>query len=461
MHMKQWLEKLLARLWNRSAAKGRAPRLAVRALDLGLRIVDGDARGRVTVPQDRRAEALAVLGKTGTGKSSLLRYAAKQDIEAGRGFLYFDLHGDATDFIVRTIAEHERRVKRDLSSQLIVIDPSDPAACVGTNPLEGGSGHGRFLQVAEFTEILKKRWNLDSLGARTDELLRNGLYALAENRLTLLELGLFLTHAAFRARCLASVGNAEVRQYFELRYDQLSEPMRAVMREPILNKISAFTADDRFRHIVGQERSTFSLRDAMDRAFWVVVYLHKGRLGELASTFGSLLLTVVKNAFFSRETRELFTIYADEIQNLVAYGSGLETILSEARKFAVSIFSANQFLDQYPADMRSAILAVGTHVLFQLSSADASQMATALDGGKPLAELLKNLPQRHMVVKTGAERWQEGIVPTIDQPKADPADLLARSRARWARARSVVEEEITRRQAAAAKSVKETLDGWQ
>lgn len=458
--MKPWLEKLLARLWNRRAVRRLAAR-TVRALVLGVRLADGDIRGQVTVPHDRRAEHIAILGKTGTGKSSLLRHIAEEDIAAERGFLYFDLHGDATEFLAGKIAEHERRVGRDLSDHFILIDPANAVVSVGLNPLEGEATGNRFVQIAEFAEVLKKRWQLESFGARTDELLRNSLYVLAENGLTLLELGLFLAQSAFRAACLKRVRNAEVRQYFELRYDEASEPMRATMREPILNKTSAFTADDHFRHIVGQARSTFSLRDALDQGSWIVINLHKGRLGEQAVTLGSLFLTVVKNAIFARRTRNLFTIFCDEIQNLVAYGSGLETILSEARKFAVSIISANQFLDQYPSEMRSAILAVGTHVLFQLSSADANQMAAAFDGGKPLAELLKHLPRRHMVVKTGDGRWEEGVVPTVHPAKADAADLIARSHARWARERTTVEEEIMRRHASAAKNANEVLHDWE
>src|ERR1019366_6752215 len=89
--------------------------------------------------------------------------------------------------------------------------------------------------------------------------------------------------------------------------------------------------------------------------------LDKGRLGEQASTLGSLLLTKLKNALFARKRRQLFTLYCDEIQNLVAYDSGLDTLLSEARKFGICIVSANQFLEQYPAQMRAAIMAVGTH----------------------------------------------------------------------------------------------------
>ena len=124
------------------------------------------------------------------------------------------------------------------------------------NPLEMETPD--FIRIAEFSEVLRNRFALDHFGARTEELLRNALYVLAANKLTLIELAPLLTHSGFRASCMKRVENADVRQYFEARYDQVSDAMRAVMREPILNKTSAFTADPRFRHILGQTQSTFS-----------------------------------------------------------------------------------------------------------------------------------------------------------------------------------------------------------
>jgi hypothetical protein len=454
------IEKWFIRWWNGRAGR-RREKVDARALDLGVRIADGETRGRVTIPQAKRAEHVAVLGKTGTGKSSFLRYLAKQDIEAGRGFVCFDLHGDTTDFIVRSVAEQESIQGRDLSGQLIVVAPADPDCSIGMNPLDFRDNASRFVRIAEFASVLRERWHLDTFGARTDELLRNSLCVLAECGLTLLELGPILTHDAFRAACMKKVANAEVRQYFELRFDPQSDAMKATMREPILNKTSAFTADPRFRHIVGQARSTFSTRESMDAARWIVLDLEKGVLGEQSATLGSLFFTANKNALFSRTKRDLFTIYADEVQNLVAQGSDIETVLSEARKFGVSVVSANQFLDQYPPDMRAAIMAVGTHVFFQLSSPDASHIANALDGGKALAELLKNLPRRHMVVKSGHAAWQEAVVPTLHMPKADPTDLYARSRAKWARKRTEIEEEIKTRQAMVNRTPSEALNDWE
>ena len=458
--MKHFLEQLIASLWNRLRGQERGAWSERGSLDLGTQVSDGEpTRRHLTLSNTRRTRHLVTLGITGSGKSSLMRYQAQQDIMAQRGFLFFDFHGDATQFLVRSINALERQLRRHLDGKLVLIEPADPLVSVGLNPLEMDSPD--FVRIAEFAEVLKRRWGLDHFGARTDELLRNSLYVLAANHLTLVELAPFLSNGVFRATCLMNVPNAEVRQYFELRYDQASEPMRATMREPILNKTSTFTADPKFRHIVGQVHSTFSIRDAMDEGQWVIVNLEKGRLGEQAATLGSLILTVVKNALFARAKRSLFTLYCDEIQNLVANGSDIETLLSEARKFGVGVVTANQFLDQFPAEVRAAILSVGTQAFFQLSSHDAAQVAQALDGGKPLAERLKNLPQRHYIVKTGSDRWQEVRVPSVRVPSVDPTDLVNRARYSRGKVRAHIERDIAARQETYLKKTDEVLNEWE
>jgi hypothetical protein len=234
-----------------------------------------------------------------------------------------------------------------------------------------------------------------------------------------------------------------------------------VLREPILNKTSAFTADPRFRFIVGQRQSSFSLAQAMDCGKWVIANLAKGRLGSEAVTLGALLLTGLKHAAFARENRELSTVYADEVQNLVGYGTDLETMLGEVRKFGLSVCTANQYLEQLPNDMRAALLAIGTHIFFQLSPPDAQSVAAALDGGKPLAERLKNLPRHHLIVKSGSEPLAEVAVPELREPNAPWRDLYERSRKRWGRPRAPVEAEIAARQAKVENAAEEALDGWE
>lgn len=457
--MKQFLEQLIVGLWNRLQGRHRGARSEGSGLDLGFRVAEGHTtQQRVMLSNVRRATSVAVIGRTGTGKSAFIRHVMQRDISADRGFLTFDIHGELTPFILRTINARERAEHRHLSDKVILVSPGDPEMSVGLNPLEYAND---FVRVAEFTQILRERWALDHFGARTEELLRNSLFALAENGLTLLELSLLLTNNGFRAACMKRVANAEVRQYFELRFDPLSEAMRATMREPILNKTSAFTADPHFRHIVGQSQSSFSLRDAMDDGAWVIVNLEKGRLGENAITLGSLILTMLKNALFTRRNRSLFTVFCDEVQNFIAQGNAIESMLSEARKFGVGFVTANQFLDQFPTEMRSAILAVGTHVFFQLSSADAAQVSQALDGGKPLAERLKNLPVRHAIVKSASDRWSEIVVPTVVEPKVDYTDLVSRTRYVRSRVRAHIERDIAERQKGFTQAASEALHDWE
>jgi DNA helicase HerA-like ATPase len=457
--MRDFLEHLVSSAWNKLRDKRSASAADSPGLSIGFEVLDDAVtRRKVTLGSARRTTHLAVLGKTGTGKSSLLRHMGEQDISAGRGFIWFDLHGDATPFLLRVIARKEEKLQKHLSDRVVLIAPADPEVSVGFNPLEQGTPN--FVRIAEFAAILKARWGLDHFGARTDELLRNSLYVLSANGMTLLELAPLLTHTGFRAATLKHLPNAEVKQYFELRYEAASEGMRAVMREPILNKTSAFTADPNFRHMMGQRTSTFSMREAMDRGYWVIADLNKGRLGEQALTVASLLFSVVKGALFTRERRSIFTIYADEIQNLVANDNGIETVLSEARKFGVSVVSANQFIDQYPASMRAAILSVGTLAFFQLSPGDASAVSQALDGGKALAERLKNLPQRHFIVKSGAERWKEAVAHDVADARTNSADLLTRVRTQSARPRADVEREIAERHAVLQRKTDEVLHGW-
>jgi hypothetical protein len=269
-----------------------------------------------------------------------------------------------------------------------------------------------------------------------------------------------LSDDRFRAACLEKTPNAEVREYFESRYGKASEPMKATMREPILNKTSAFTADPRFRHIVGQAHSTFSMKDAMDRNCWIIAHLPKGELGGQALTFASMLFTVFKNAVFTREKRTFFPVHLDEFQNLIAQSTDVETLLSEARKFGVGIVAANQFLDQYPASMRAALLSVGNHLSFQPSSADAQTISQMFDGGKSLAEELKSLPPRHFIVKSGSDHWVEGYVPQVEEPRARYRDLLNRSRAVYARPRAEIEREIAARRESLTAHAKEALHDW-
>jgi hypothetical protein len=209
--------------------------------------------------------------------------------------------------------------------------------------------------------------------------------------------------------------------------------MQAVMRDPILNKVSFMTADPAFRHIVGQQRSTIDLVAAIDAGAWILLNLSKGQLGEQAQTLGSFFLAKLKTAVFRRRNRELFTVYCDEVQNLVAFDDGFETLLSEIRKQAVAMVTANQHLEQLTPVMRAAMMAVQTHLIF--------------------------LPQRRALMQSGNDRVVQVQIPQIDQANTATADLRDRVRARWARSRTEIEREIQQRRGHAV-AEREALNEW-
>ena len=147
------IEKLIAAVWNRLAASNKSTAEQGSGLDLGFQVMDGEVlRHRARLPQSKRAEHLAILGKTGQGKSYFLRHLAGQDVARGQGFVFFDLHGDTMPFLLRLIAAEERKRGADLSEKLIVIEPADPEFSVGLNVLEAEAGQQSYVQLAEFAQ---------------------------------------------------------------------------------------------------------------------------------------------------------------------------------------------------------------------------------------------------------------------------------------------------------------------
>jgi len=452
-------DRLVSRIWNLIAGLGR--KRLKDGLWLGFEIQDGRAtRKKVFLPHIRRAEHISITGKTGTGKSYFLRSQIVQDLEQRNGIVLFDIHGDLTPFLLQAVAALERKTGQDLSKKLIVIDPSDPECSSGFNVLEAQGEQNVYRLIGEFTHILQSRWGQE-FGPRTLELLSNSLHVLSENGLTLLELAAFLTNASFRSQCLKRVTNNEVKAYFESRFNPASEAMQQSMSSPVLNKLTGLTVDPKFRHLLGQAESTFSLRQVLERNLWLVIKLSKGELGEQAMTFGSLLFAKLKNAIFARRNRSLLSIYADEVQNLLSSDLSLEVLLSECRKFNVSVVTANQYFDQLPAHVQAAMAAIGTHIYFQLSASDANQVSKSLGSGKAFAGVLQNLPHRVFVLKSGSQAFRHIATPPIRPTQIDYSDLSQRCRAEWCRKRADIEAEIVSRQPTVKKTFAEVADAWE
>jgi energy-coupling factor transporter ATP-binding protein EcfA2 len=448
--MPYFYEELVSSIWNRIHHR-RGKKRESGALALGYQVSEGQVSKRgVSLSQARRMTHLVIVGLTGSGKSFLVKHIAQWDIDHKHGFALFDQHGDLIPPIQSYLAESGVD-----PADVILIDPANREWAVGLNPLEAEDDHSRFLMAAEITRDVADRW--DFKGARTEELLRNALFVLSANGLTFLEMELLLTDGGYRAQLVKKVASTNVRDYFTLRFDPLSDAMKATMREPVLNKLSEFVGDPHFRHILGQRESTFSFDDALETGKIILVNANKGRLGVHATTFASLALGKLTKAIFRRQQRELYSVLADEFQNIVAANTDFDVLFSEARKFGIGIVTANQFLAQLPPKMRSAVQAVGTRIFFQLSPEDANQVAQEIDGGRSMAERLRNLSVRHFIMKSGSLSTQEVVTPNVLTSKFSAKEFVDCSNQFHAKRRDEIEQDISERR---PQILKEAIDDW-
>lgn len=443
------LEHLIVKLLN---GLYRAPGRQPHGRDLVLGVTRTQDRTRTVIFNEAaRPSHLAVMGLSGVGKSYLLESLIRQDIDHGTGLVLFDVHGDLADSVVAYLAEHA--TSPELLDRVVLVEPFDPSHSVGFNPLELSQGTSAFLQAQELAHILRSRWETRSFSPRSEELLRSALYTLSVHNLTILELPLLLTNASFRMRLVRMLAEPGIADYWRGRYEALSEPMKAVVREPLLTRVSAFVADPQIRDIIGQRKSTFSFHEAMAAGQWVIVNLSKGRLGENSAVLGSLLFTkleldVMARARVPQAERTLFSVYADELQNLA--GRNLATLVAEARKFGVSIVTGNQFWRQLSPEVRAAMLGVGSRVFFRLHYHDALELAGELHPSEKqwYVELLTRLPRGEAVFRSGAERPIPFAVSRHRRAKASPTEietLRERCRARFAALRTIVGQDIEER----------------
>jgi len=316
-----------------------------------------------------------VVGASGTGKSKFLEFLIRQDIAKGNGFGVIDPHGDLVEDIKDYLALALPR--EELEERIVLIDPTDERYTVAFNPLEKIEGVSSAEIAAELVEAFKKIW-IDSWGARMEDLLRNTLISLIEAELTLDNLPRFLIDDDFRENVLERVTHPIAKRYFQ-RFNALAPRVREEWMESTLNKVNAFLSDDRIREIFSYQKSSFNLREIMDNRKILLVKLDRGRLKENGDLLGSLLMTKIRMAAFSRsdtpkEKRIPFYLYIDEFQNF-ATEEFIDT-LSEARKYGLVLILAHQNLSQLPKNLQDSILTnCGIQCYFRVCRRDAEILA--------------------------------------------------------------------------------------
>ena len=320
---------------------------------------------------DRRAH-MYVIGKTGTGKSTLMETLVTQDIAHGEGVALLDPHGDLAERVLHSIPDYRRK-------DLLYFDPmaSEP---LGFNPLENVPPLRRPLAAAGLLEVFKKIW-ADSWGPRLEHILRNSLIALLDQpAATLGDILRLFADARFRRHVASGIQNPHVRAFWTEEYEGYPARFRAEAIAPIQNKVGAFVSNPIVHRIVGRDRDSFDVRRVMDDGRILIVDLAKGKIGEdAAALLGAMLVSKISLAALSRadlpeSSRRDFYLYLDEFQNFTTLS--LTSMLSELRKYRVNLILAHQYLAQLDLAIKSAILGnAGTIISFRVGMEDAEILA--------------------------------------------------------------------------------------
>jgi hypothetical protein len=327
----------------------------------------------VGIKQADRLSHMYVIGKTGTGKSTLLETFALQDIEHGRGMMLIDPHGDLAERVVRAVPAHRRQ-------DVIYFNVPNPAQPFGYNPLKHVREDKISLAASGLMEAFKKMWP-DAWGVRMEHVLRNALLTLIEQpEATLGDILRLLNDKSFRSAAVARIRNEQVRQFWITEYDHYPPRMRAEAIAPIQNKVGAFLADPTLRRILTKPEKPLQLRRIMDEGKILIVNLARGQVGEdTASLLGALLITTVALAAFSRAEvpeaeRRPFFVYLDEFQSFTT--RSLATMTAELRKYAIGVVASHQYLTQVEPPVIDAVLGnAGTIITFRLGPRDAVALA--------------------------------------------------------------------------------------
>jgi hypothetical protein len=361
--------------------------------------------GRVDARNDRRvfginlADRFAhthVIGKTGTGKSTLLEGMARQDLLHGIGTIVIDPHGDMVERIYRSLPPVRR-------SEIIYVDAANAVQPYGYNPLRHVGTRYAAVAASGLMDVFKKRW-ADAWGVRMEHILRNTLLALLElPNATLADVPRLFSDRSFRRAVTETTKNPTVRAFFEREFDRLANSYRSDGLAPIQNKVGAFLADPLVRRFVSEPAIDLHFRREMDAGRSILINLSKGRLGEDSSSLlGGMIVTTIGLASASRadvpeaERRATF-VYIDEFQSFTTLA--MAEMLAELRKYRVGFTMAHQYLHQLEPPVRHAILGnAGTLITFRLGAEDADPISRELNGTFTASDLLR-LPNRSIVVR--------------------------------------------------------------
>ncbi len=314
-----------------------------------------------------------VLGKSGAGKPTAFLRWLVDDINAGDGVAFFDLHGDAADELLNYIPPHRR-------GDVLFYDPSDRDYPIGFNLLDTVPQHNKPFVASSVVDTFKSIWGY-SWGPQLEMFLYASTAALLDvPNSTLLGIKFLLTSPAYRKHVLESVQDPAIRDFWETDFEKhMPEREQRERTLSTLNKIGAIISDPLIRNSVGQPRTAIDFKSILDHQRILIVSLPQGQLSiTKASLIGALLLSNLHLTALGRTNRRPFHVYVDECHH---FGTAtLTEMLSGIRKFGVSLVLGHQYIDQVPKDFRAALIGTtGTLVSFRVGVTDAEILRQEFD----------------------------------------------------------------------------------
>lgn len=331
---------------------------------------------RIYIGEDDRRRHTYIIGKTGTGKSQLLEEMVIQDIKAGKGVAVIDPHGDLVDGIIE-------RIPAERAEDVIYFDPSDTERPMGLNMLAADTEEQKHFVVTAIVGLMYKLYDPQKtgiIGPRFEHAVRNAMLTImVEPGSTFIEVVRVLTDATYVQELLPKLTDPIIRRYWTDQIAQTADFHKSEVLDYIVSKFGRFVTNKMIRNIIGQSKSSFDFRECMDDGKILLINLSKGKIGEENSNFlGLILVPKILMAAMSRqdipeEKRRDFFVYVDEFQNFAT--PDFAQILSEARKYRLSLTVANQFIGQMDEEVKNAVFGnVGTLITFRVGVTDANYL---------------------------------------------------------------------------------------
>ncbi|HYC34566.1 MAG TPA: TraM recognition domain-containing protein [Candidatus Paceibacterota bacterium] len=415
---------------------------------------DRNQHTNIYMQAEDRMRHMYVIGQTGTGKTTLLKNMIIQDIKNGEGVCFIDPHGSDVQDILAA-------VPKERYDDVIYFDPGYTARPMGLNMLEYDPNfpEQKTFVVNEMLSIFNKLFDMKVAGGPMfEQYFRNSVMLVMddpETGNTLLDVAKVLSSKQFRDFKISRCKNPLVVQFWkEIAEKAGGESSLANMVPYITNKFDVFLSNDIMRPIVSQEKSSFKMREIMDTKKIFLVNLAKGRLGDInANLLGLILVGKILMAALSRvdsfgKDMAPFYLYIDEFQNITT--DSISQILSEARKYKLSLTIAHQFIAQLEDDIKDAVFGnVGSISAFRVGADDAEYLEKQFE---PIFEAndILNLDNRNCYMKllVSGKPVRPFSMETLPPQKGNPAivpKLQELSYLMYGKDRSLIEEEIMRK----------------